>query len=127
MNLKELTLQFLREEGYCPKEEEYGLSFKSEGKNFIFIYDEEDNQYFRLMMPCIFSITEENREMVLNAMNEVNSTVKVIKAYTMFNNEVWLGYESVVDSTPVLADFVPRAILMLNRGFIKFYETIQQG
>lgn len=50
MNLKELMLNYLREEGFCPKEEEYGLAFKCEGLNFIFFYDEDDDQYFRLMI-----------------------------------------------------------------------------
>ncbi len=36
MNLKELMLNYLREEGFCPKEEEFGLAFKCEGLNFIF-------------------------------------------------------------------------------------------
>ncbi len=127
MNLKELTQQFLREEGFCPQETEFGLAFKCEGKNFLFIYDDDDEQYFRLMMPCIFEATDENREVVLHAMNEVNSSVKVIKAYTMFDNEVWLGFEVLVDSTPVVGDFVPRAISMLNGGARKFFEVLQQG
>ena len=88
MNLKDLMEQFLKEEGFCPKQEEFGLAFKCEGKSFLFIYDDDDEQYFRLMMPCIFDMTEENRDVVLHAMNEVNSSVKVIKAYTMLENEV---------------------------------------
>lgn len=127
MNLKDLVEQFLKEEGFCPKQEEFGLQFKCEGKNFLFIYDDNDKQFFRLMMPCIFDITEENREIVLHAMNVVNSSVKIIKAYTMFENEVWLGFEILVDSTPVVGDLVPRALNMLNGGARKFYEVLQEG
>ena len=127
MNLKDLVEQFLKEEGFCPKQEEFGLQFKCEGKNFLFIYDGNDEQYFRLMMPGIFDMTEENRDIVLHAMNEVNSSVKVIKAYTMFENEVWLGFEILVDSTPVVGDLVPRALGMLNGGARKFYEVLQEG
>ncbi len=127
MNLKELTQQFLQEEGFCPKETEFGLAFKCEGKNYLLIYDDDDQQYFRLMMPCIFETTEENRDLVLHAMNEVNSSVKVIKAYIMCENEVWLGFEVLVDSTPVVGDFIPRAISMLNGGARKFFQTLQEG
>jgi hypothetical protein len=127
MNLKELMLNYLREEGFCPKEEKYGLSFKCEGLNFIFFYDEDDDQYFRLMMPGIFDVTEENFPAVLLALNKVNSEIKVVKAYTPVQDEVWLGFEVIVDSTPVLADFVPRGIAMLRAAQRKFYEAIQQG
>ena len=127
MNLKDLMEQFLKEEGFCPKQEEFGLAFKCEGKSFLFIYDDDDEQYFRLMMPCIFDMTEENREVVLHAMNEVNSSVKVIKAYTMLENEVWLGFEILVDSTPVVGDLVPRALAMLNGGARRFFEVLQEG
>ena len=127
MNLKELTQQFLQEEGFCPQETEFGLAFKCEGKNYLLIYDDDDQQYFRLMMPCILETTEENRDLVLHAMNEVNSSVKVIKAYIMCENEVWLGFEVLVDSTPVVGDFIPRAISMLNGGARKFFQTLQEG
>lgn len=127
MNLKELMLNYLREEGFCPKEEEFGIAFKCEGLNFLFFYDADDDQYFRLMMPGIFDVTEENLSAVLMALNKVNSEIKVVKAYMPVPDEVWLGFEVLVDSTPVLADFVPRGINMLRAAQRRFYETIQQG
>ena len=127
MNLKELTQEYLRKEGFCPEETEFGLYFKCEGKNFLLIYDDDDEQYFRLMMPCIFEMTDENEDEVYRAMNEVNSSVKVIKAYIMCENEVWLGFEVLVDTTPVVGDFIPRAISMLNGGARKFFQTLQEG
>jgi len=127
MNLKELMLNYLREEGFCPQETEFGIAFKCEGLNFLFFYDSEDDEYFRLMMPGIFDVTEENLPVVLQALNKVNSEIKVVKAYTPVPEEVWLGFEVIVDSTPVIADFVPRALAMLRAGQRKFYEAIQQG
>ena len=124
MNLKELMLNYLREEGFCPKEEEYGLAFKCEGLNFIFFYDEDDDQYFRLMMPGIFDVTEENFPAVLLAMNKVNSEMK---AYTPVPDDVWIGFLVITDSKPELADFVHRGINMLRAAQRKFYEAIQQG
>lgn len=126
MNLKELMLDYLREEGFCPKETEYGLDFKCEGKTFVFFYDEEDEQYFRLMMPNIFEVTDENRDAVLRALNKTNSDLKVVKAYTPIPDAVWVGFEVLVDSTPVLADFVPRSLNMLRMAQQKFYEAIQE-
>lgn len=127
MNLKELMKQYLQEEGFCPKEYEYGLDFKCEGRMFTFIYDEDDEMYFRLMMPNIFEVTDENRDIVLKALNETNKNIKVVKAYTPIPQAVWIGFEVLVDSTPVLNDIVPRALSMLRSAQKAFYEAIEQG
>lgn len=127
MNLKEMMLNYLREEGFCPKEEEFGIAFKCEGYTYLLLYDENDDQYFRLMMPNIFEVTEENLQTVLVTLNKVNADAKVVKAYTPVPDSVWIGFEVLVDSTPVLADFVPRAIGMLRGAQKKFYEFLEQG
>ena len=127
MNLKELMLQYLREEGYCPKETEYGIDFKCEGRSFAFFYEADDDQYFRLMLPNIFEVTDENRDTVMYALNETNSTVKVAKTYTPIPQSVWCSFEVLVDSTPVLADLVPRALNMLRTAQQTFYEALQKG
>ncbi len=108
MNLKKLMMLYLQEEGFCPKETEFGLEFKCEGRTFVFFHDSDDEQYFRLMMPNIFDVTDENRDAVMYALNETNATVKVVKAYTPIPQSVWIGFEVLVDSTPILADMVPR-------------------
>lgn len=127
MNLKELMKKYLQEEGFCPKEDEYGIDFKCEGRSFVFLYDSDDEQYFRLMMPNVFEVTEENRDAVLRALNETNAGVKVVKAYTPIPQAVWIGFEVLVDSTPVLADLVPRGLSMLRTAQQTFYEEIQKG
>ena len=50
----------------------------------------------------------------------------VYRAYTMQENEVWIGFEILVDSTPVVADLVPRALSMLNGGARKFFQALQE-
>lgn len=127
MNLKELMTQYLQEEGFCPKETEFGLDFKCEGRAFVFFYDSDDEQYFRLMMPNIYEVTDENRDAVMYALNETNQTVKVVKAYTPIPQAVWVGFEVLVDSTPVLADLVPRGLNMLRTAQQTFYEALQKG
>ena len=124
MNLKELVFQFLKEEGFCPKEADFGLEFKAEGKNFLFVYDKDDEKYFRLMMPAIFQGTEENREAVLEAMDANNRGIKVVKTFTFQDGTVWLSFEILADSTPIIADILPRALSMLVSAQRSFYEAI---
>ena len=71
MDLNKLMIDFLAEEGFRPHETEFGIAFKHEGFNFLYFKDEEDEQYFRLMMPAIFEVTEDNEEMILKEGDEV--------------------------------------------------------
>ena len=134
MNLTKLIFDFLDEEGFRPHETEFGIAFKSEGFNFLFFKDDEDEQYFRLMMPAIFEVTEDNEDMILKAMNDVNGNIKVVKLYTMeMENEdgkkstsVWVAFEILADTTPEMADIVPRAIALLKGGRIAFLTRLEE-
>lgn len=42
--------EFLREEGYSPKTDDDGdILFKAEGKSYLIIFDDEDEQFFRIV------------------------------------------------------------------------------
>ena len=134
MDLNKLMIDYLAEEGFRPHETEFGIAFKSEGFNFLFFKDEEDEQYFRLMMPAIFEVTEDNEDMILQAMNDVNSNIKVVKLYTMDmqdedekkNTSVWVAFEILADTTPEMGDIVPRAITLLKGGRIAFLSRLEE-
>ena len=74
---------------------------------------------------AIHHVTEENEDAVFKALNETNASIKVIKAYTPVPYAVWVGFEVLLDSTPVLDDIVPRGINMLRAAQQKFYESLQ--
>ena len=134
MDLTKLVFDFLAEEGFRPHETEFGIAFKSEGLNFLFFKDDEDEQYFRLMMPAIFEVTEDNEDMILKAMNDVNGNIKVVKLYTMEmedekgnkSTSVWVAFEILADTTPEMVDIVPRAITLLKGGRIAFLTKLEE-
>jgi len=134
MDLNKLMIDFLAEEGFRPHETEFGIAFKFEGLNFLYFKDSEDEQYFRLMMPAIFQVTEDNEDMILKAMNEVNSNIKVVKLYTMDMEDeegkkdvsVWVAFEILADTTPELADFVPRALSLLQGARMAFLAKLEE-
>ena len=134
MDLNKLMMNYLADEGFRPHETPFGIAFKSEGVNFLYFKDPEDEQYFRLMMPAIFEVTEDNEDMVLHAMNDVNSNIKVVKLYTMDLNDedgnketsVWAAFEILADTTPELSDIVPRAIALLMGGRHAFLAKLEE-
>ena len=129
MNLNDLMLEFLRKEGYRPDVTNFGIAFKVEGATFLYLTDDNDDQYFRLMMPGIYDVTDDNEFAVLRALNETNGSLKVVKLYTMGegdDRDVWVAFEILADSTPELADFVPRALSLLRAGRQDFYNRLQK-
>lgn len=134
MDLNKLMMEFLAEEGFRPHETEFGIAFKQEGINFLYFKDEDDEQYFRLMMPAIFVVTEDNEDTIMRVMNEVNGTIKVVKLYTMDmedengKNEtsVWVAFEILADTTPELTDIVPRALALLRSARITFLAKLEE-
>lgn len=131
MRLNELLLDFLQDEGFRPQVDENDgeITFKCEGLTYSFMPDDNDDQYFRLMMPGIYDINDDNEYEVLKALNETNASMKVVKLYTMGEDDdrdVWVAFEILADSTPELKDFVPRAISLLRAGRRDFYQRIQK-
>jgi len=134
MDLNKLMINYLAEEGFRPHETPFGIAFKYEGFNFLYFKDEDDEQYFRLMMPAIFVVTEDNEDTIMKLMNEVNGSIKVVKLYTMDiedeegKNEtsVWVAFEILADTTPELSDIVPRAINLLQGARVAFLAKLQE-
>ena len=134
MDLNKLMINYLAEEGFRPHETPFGIAFKNEGFNFLYFKDEDDEQYFRLMMPAIFVVTEDNEDTIMQVMNDVNGSIKVVKLYTMDlededgkkEKSVWVAFEILADTTPELGDIVPRAINLLQGARIAFLTRLQE-
>ena len=90
MRTDELVKQFLSNEGYKFDVDSDGdIHFKYEGINLYFTVDNNDQKYFRLIMPNIYQL-EGNRTKVLEAINTVARDLKVIKAY-LIEDRLWLA------------------------------------
>ena len=134
MDLNKMMMEFLAEEGFRPHETEFGIAFKSEGLNFLYFKDADDEQYFRLMMPAIFVVTEDNEETIMRVMNDVNGSIKVVKLYTMNledeqgkeETSVWVAFEILADTTPELSDIVPRALALLRSARVSFLARLEE-
>lgn len=126
MKTTEKVLEFLKQQGFCPEidSDDGNILFKYQMKNFLFVNNDEDELFFQLILPGIFDITEENRELVLDAINKVNVSVKVIKC-CIINDEVWIFFENLLDSSPEVSDIIPRALNILQGAQLEFYKHIE--
>ena len=117
MNAKTLVSKYLKSQGVTPKKNELGLNFSHEGWNFLLWNDAEDPVFFRLILPGVFDVTDDNFAEAIMACNNVNWSFKVVKAVLYeFEDEhdkgasVWICFEQVLDSNPQIEELVPRAI-----------------
>lgn len=120
------VFDYLKQQGLVPTEEEFGISFKYQMADFLILSDDDDQQFFRLTMPGIYSCTPENRLETLEAINITNNDMKVIKATIFGETNVWLFFEQLLDSTPVFDDIIPRGINILLAGQQKFFNVLKE-
>ena len=126
MKTTEMVMDFLKEQGFCPKvdEDNGNIVFKYQMCTFIFINNDEDEEFFQLAFPGIFDITEENRELAIEAANKVNSSVKVAKVIIPGDN-AWVLFEIILDHSPEVGSIIERGLGILMHARQAFYEALQ--
>lgn len=125
MKTSETVLEFLKQQGFCPDvdTDNGNIYFKYQMRTFIYINNDEDEDFFQLAFPGIFDVTEENRELVLEAINKTNLGIKVVKC-TIPHDDVWVFFEILLDSSPEVKDIVPRALDILQGAQQMFYKNM---
>ncbi len=120
-----MVLNYLREQGFSPRVNDDGaIFFKYQLSSFIYPNNDNDTEYFQILYPAIYSFTADQHLAVLNAVNEMNSELKVAKTFVVHGNSVWMAFEILLDSTPNVADIFPRALSILTGGRQKFYKKV---
>ena len=120
MNTKALVSKYLKSQGVAPEKNDLGLNFTYEGWNFLLWHDADDPMFFRLILPGVFDVTDDNFAKAIMACNNVNWNFKVVKA-VLYDYEdgkdqgasVWMCYEQQLDTAPDMEVLVHRAIQSL--------------
>lgn len=129
MALKDQFWSFLEKEGYRPQldESDGEVTFKCEGLTYSYYPDEQDDQFFALRLPAIYDVNEENKPIVLEAIDKVNKDLKVVKLYTIADKTVFVAFEIFMDATPDIASIAPRAIHLLAHARTAFYRELENN
>lgn len=117
MNTKTLVSRYLKSQGIASKKNDLGLNFHYEGWNFLLWNDGDDPLFFRLILPGVFDVTDDNFAEAIMACNNVNWKYKVVKAVLYeFEDEhdkgtsVWMCYEQELDANSQVEELIPRAV-----------------
>jgi len=102
------------------------LSFKKDGLNFLLVYDSEDPYYFRLILPRIWKVEENDVKKVTDILNKSNLNYKVIKAYTDEDSTVWSAVEQFIYSSENINVLFKRAIILQEEFHKGFMQKMKQ-
>lgn len=133
MDVKGLVSKYLKSQGIVATKNELGLNFTFEGWNFLFWNDADDPMFFRLTLPGIFDVTDDNFAKAIMACNNINWNYKVVKAvlYEFEDGKdkgasVWMCYEQMLDSTPQVEELIPRAVHSLIAATEAFTKEMME-
>lgn len=125
MNQKEIILDQLKVMGFEPIElGDAGFVFKYEDMNYLYMPDDDDEQFLRIVIPHLFEVTDENRVAVLDAMHETGLMLKYAKVCIMYETAAWAIYEHRLTSTDNLAELLEHIIRVLEAAAHVFYKKI---
>jgi hypothetical protein len=129
---KSVVLAYLKAHGIAARNSKVGVNFEYEGWNFLLWHDADDPLFFRLTLPGIFDVTDENYAQALLACNTLNWNYKVVKASLYEYDEagknrasVWVCYEQMLDNESVSDEIVLRAITALVEAAERFQTMLE--
>jgi hypothetical protein len=115
--LQNKYMDFLKKEGFAPQIDEDGdILFKFEGYSYYIQVNDDDEQFFRIMLTNIWPITSpEEMNNVLIAADYSNSTSKTAKIFVV-RNDVWISAELLIENPDSYEKVFLRALRLIQVG-----------
>ncbi|MBO6026230.1 MAG: YbjN domain-containing protein [Bacteroidales bacterium] len=129
---KNVALAYLKAHGIAARNTKVGVNFEYDGWNFLLWHDADDPLFFRLTLPGILDVTDENYAQALMACNTINWNHKVVKA-SLYEFEdkgkhgasVWVCFEQMLEENCAL-EVVERAIGALIEAAERFQGLVER-
>lgn len=108
------------------EENQVTISFEYSNLNYVAIFDENDPFYFRLALPNILSVENENNiTQLYEIINATNVNFKAIKTI-IYNKNIWILIEEFVYSKESIDELFKRSIENLKFVFADFKDKINK-
>lgn len=116
--MKEKILEAFKALGFEMEElEGMGYGFQYEGKHFLYMYNEDDEDFLNISLPGVLDIDDENNTTFYHVMDKLNGILKYVKAYKL-NGSMWLFYERELFGGEDLKQVLSRMILHLEAALM---------
>lgn len=114
---KNLVLTWLKQHEVKARNSKVGINFVYDNWNFLLWNDADDPSFFRLALPGICDVNDDNYAVALLACNTLNWNYKVVKA-SLYDFEeagkrqasVWVCFEQMLNDTTTDLELVSRAV-----------------
>lgn len=127
---RELLISYLTENGIEYAKSRVGINFHVDTWNFLLWHDADDPLFFRLALPGLLDVTDENYAAALMACNMVNWNYKVAKASLYEYEErgrrhasVWVCYEQILTSSN-LEPSLPETAIKTLLGAAEYFQNV---
>lgn len=120
--MKELILNTFAAMGFQLEEMEgFGYGFRYEGINYLYMPNDDDEDFLNIAVPAIVEINDENVHAAHMLMDKLNSTLKYVKANKL-GDSMWLFYERELYGGEDFEKLLSRMILHLEAA-LNFYRN----
>ena len=122
--MNELILNTFTAMGFqLEKMNDFGYGFCYEGINYLYMPNDEDEDFLSLAIPAIFEVTEDNTHAAFMLMDKLNSRLKYVKANRL-GNSIWLFYERELYGGEDFEKLLSQMILHLEAAINYFRNTM---
>lgn len=120
--MKEQILNTFAAMGFQLEEMEgFGYGFRYEGINYLYMPNDDDEDFLNIAVPAIVEINDENAHAAHMLMDKLNSTLKYVKANKL-GDSMWLFYERELYGGEDFEKLLSRMILHLEAA-LNFYRN----
>ena len=105
--------------------ESLGFSFNYEGINYLYMYNEDDENLLNISVTSIYDLEKDNKEKYEELKEKINSTLKYVKAYTL-GKGLWLFYERDLLGNEDLEEVIRHMILHLAAALMFARDSIEK-
>ena len=124
--MKEKILEAFDNLGFNLEDNEsLGYHFFYEGINFLYMYNEDDEEFLNIAVPGIYDLEDDNKENYEALKEKINSTLKYVKAYTL-GKWLWLFYERDLLGNEDLEEVIRHMILHLAAALMFARDAIDK-
>lgn len=120
--MKEQILNTFAAMGFQLEEMEgFGYGFRYEGINYLYMPNDDDEDFLNIAVPAIVEINDENVHAAHMLMDKLNSTLKYVKANKL-GDSMWMFYERELYGGEDFEKLLSRMILHLEAA-LNFYRN----
>ncbi len=109
------------------KEDQTGISFEYGGFKYLFVVDENDPFYFRLILPNVLSINTGDQSVIYEVINVINKNYKAVKVFVNDDANIWISVEEFIYSKENIYDLFKRIIELLKIVIADFKAKINEN